>query len=97
MRLDRPLAAFVVRQASSTLRPEYEVDLEEVDDQIVRVRCTRAGTAECSDCVVTGDDVRGFLLEMFAKRGIAVEDVAVSMTDDPGDRAGDGVERQSDR
>lgn len=97
MRLNRALAAFVVRQASTTLRPEYDVELEEVDHQIVRVRCTRAGTAECPDCAVTGDDVRGFLLEMFAKRGIAVEDVSVAMTDDLGERAGDGVERQSDR
>jgi hypothetical protein len=44
------------------------------------VECRRAGEVECADCEVTGPDLRAFLLDLLARRGVGVTDVVVSVS-----------------
>ena len=76
----KALVEFVVRQAAVTLRPEYEVELSDLQGDVAQVRCRRAGEVECAACEVSGPDLRAFLLELLAKRGVGVRDVVVSFS-----------------
>lgn len=76
----KAVVEFVVRQAAVTFRPEYEVELRDVEGDVAYVQCRRASEVACAECEVSGPDLRAFLLDMLAKRGVGVSDVVVSVS-----------------
>lgn len=76
----KAVVEFVVRQAAVTFRPEYEVELSDVEGEVAYVRCRRAGEVACAECEVSGPDLRAFLLDMFERRDVGVTDVVVSVS-----------------
>jgi hypothetical protein len=62
------LAQFALDQAQSVVAPDGHLTLDRVEDGVAYIRYRIVDAVECSKCVVTPDDLKIFLQEIFSSR-----------------------------
>lgn len=75
------IAEFLVRQASSMVAPDGQLDLLDVVDQVAHVRYTRHLDPACAECTVSDADLLAWLREMFTSRAAHIKDIELETTD----------------
>ncbi|GBD14223.1 hypothetical protein HRbin25_00093 [bacterium HR25] len=75
------LAEFIVRQLRTIVQPESDVELLDVEGGVARILYRRGYNPECPECVMSADDLRAYLLELFAEKAPHIRDVQLDVVE----------------
>ena len=75
-----PLATFALNEARSVVAPDGDLALEDVRDNVAYIRYTiKKSQAECDECIMSTDDVKVFLKEIFGSKAPHIKDFSVTV------------------
>jgi hypothetical protein len=74
-----PLAKFVVDQATRFVAPDGKLLLEDVRSGTAYIRFVQRKEPSCAMCVVSVDDLRAYLEELFAAKAPHIRSVDITL------------------
>ena len=73
------MVEFVIRQAREIVQPDSDAELIGIKGNVAHIRYKRGHNPDCPECIMTPEDFRDFVLEMFAAKAPHITDVSLEV------------------